>query len=104
MSDLAIFSKAVGQVSFSDVMNELMINRPDRMIYAINRESRLVIQSLEVVIAMRSDDQILDLIAPWVDGNDDGVRAMLSAIRLCIRQRHPQWPTALPCTSAKAVS
>ena len=92
-------ARAVGLVSFADVMTELTINRPDRMISPVEHESRVRIQSLELIIASYGPEHLVELLSPWrTPDNNPQIEAFVSALRLCVNRRHPDWmiaPSAL---------
>lgn len=85
------FLQLLKQVPFVDVFNELTVNRPDRMIWPVRRENRLIIQACEMVVTDYTDDQLFEILTPLIHGNDDQLRALIAAIRLCIKKRHPKW-------------
>lgn len=95
MQNVVRIARMLGQLSFVDVMNELMINRPDRMIAEINQDTRMRIHLLEMMVAAHSDSEIIDMLAPWdISISEDQVKALVSAIRLCVQRRHPEWGQA----------
>lgn len=90
-------AQAIGQVSFANVMNELTINRPDRMIVQVDHEDRVRIHTLEMIIATYRPDQLVDLLAPWrVSDNEAQAKLFAESLRLCVSRRHPDWSLPSP--------
>lgn len=100
MPNRSRIARIIGQVSFTDVMAELTINRPDRMLVKVDHADRVRIHSLEMMIATYRPDQLVELLTPWrVPDNEAQTKAFAESLRLCVIRRHPDWSLALPCPS-----
>ena len=82
----------MGQVPFVEAMNDLLVNTPAKMIYEISPENRFRVKSFEAFIAMHSNGELIEALAPWrITGDEGRISIFIQSLRLCIQRRHPDW-------------
>jgi len=92
MQQTCAIEQIIGHVPFIEAMNELLVNTPGKMIYNVPPENRFRVKSFEAFIAMHTNNELIELMAPWRFTDDDGqILIFLKSLRLCIQRRHPDW-------------
>lgn len=84
--------KFLGESSFADVTNELLINRPNKVLSQVPLEVRVRVYTMESIFAENQTKDLIELLAPRrFTGDEARISQFITAMKYNIQARHPDW-------------